>query len=57
MKEQARLKVIKHYYMAWLNSNVECGLLFLDIRPLRSTSGARILIVGGPPENWMGQLK
>lgn len=24
------------YYMAWLNSNVECGLLFLDNRPLRS---------------------
>ena len=22
--------------MAWLNSNVECGLLFLDNRPLRS---------------------
>ncbi len=24
------------YYMAWLNFNVECGLLFLDNRPLRS---------------------
>ena len=28
--------VINYYYMAWLNSNVECGLLFLDNRPLRS---------------------
>ena len=24
---------------------------------LKATSGARIWIVGGPPENWMGQLK
>jgi len=27
---------VKYYYMAWLNSNVECGLLFLDNRPLLS---------------------
>lgn len=29
------LKVILHG-LPWLNSNVECGLLFLDNRPLRS---------------------
>ena len=32
---------------------IDAGIFY----SLWATSGAMILIVGGPPENWMGQLK
>ena len=36
LKFKIKKSHFKWYYMAWLNSNVECGLLFLDNRPLLS---------------------